>query len=180
MNSTYVHFCPNCGSSDIHPQNITNFACKSCGFVLWNNPKTAVAVVFLKDGKVLMSERGIEPKKGKFDLPGGFVEYGEDPYHAAIRETDEETGVYIKKEDLQLLTAYTSEYLPEITVTDLVFVAHAWSGAFHPQDDSANLVWRPIDAINDERFGPPYYDLAERLHAFEEANSEVLAASALQ
>lgn len=175
-----VHFCPNCGSTDIHAQNITNFKCETCGYVIWNNPKTAIAVVFVRDGQVLVSERGIEPNKGKYDLPGGFVEYGEDPYTAAIREVREETGVRITKSALRLLTAYTHEYLPGVSVTDLVFVAQKWDGEFHPQDDSASLVWQPLDFLHDARFAPPYNDLADLLQPFAITKPVPRLASALQ
>jgi ADP-ribose pyrophosphatase YjhB (NUDIX family) len=158
-----VHFCPNCGSSDIHKQNVTNFKCDACGYVIWNNPKTCVGVIFLKGDEILVSERSIAPNKGRYDFPGGFIEYNEDPYHAAIREIHEETSVEVERSSLQLLAAYTHEYLPGVSVVDLLFVVQDWAGKFTPQDDSADLVWKPISFIANEAFAPPYRDLASRL-----------------
>lgn len=70
---------------------------KSCGYVLWQNSKPCVSIIITnEDGQVLMTVRGTEPDKGKLDLPGGFLEYGEMPEDGAIREVKEEIGVEIK------------------------------------------------------------------------------------
>lgn len=57
-----------------------------------------------------MSIRGIEPKKGKYDFIGGFLENGEDPLDGAVREFKEETGVEINKKDLEFLGIYVDDY----------------------------------------------------------------------
>ena len=50
----------------------------------------------LRDGRVLLARRGREPRKGKYVLPGGFVEFDETPYEAARREMREETGLVVR------------------------------------------------------------------------------------
>lgn len=70
---------------------------KSCGYILWQNSKPCVSVIITnEDEQVLMTKRGVDPDRGKLDLPGGFLEYGEMPEDGAVREVKEELGVEIK------------------------------------------------------------------------------------
>jgi ADP-ribose pyrophosphatase YjhB (NUDIX family) len=70
--------------------------CPSCDITIYQNSKPCVGILPLKDGKVLIAKRGIEPFKGSFDTIGGFMENGETPEDAAHREMLEETGLKIK------------------------------------------------------------------------------------
>ncbi len=56
-------------------------------------PLVGVGSIVIKDGKILLIRRGAEPNRGKWSIPGGMVEPGEDPDYAALRELREETGV---------------------------------------------------------------------------------------
>ncbi len=51
-------------------------ACGRCGFIDYHNPKPAVAILITLDGQLLLARRGIEPAKGMWDIPGGFIETG--------------------------------------------------------------------------------------------------------
>ncbi|HJM66067.1 MAG TPA: NUDIX hydrolase [Candidatus Thalassarchaeaceae archaeon] len=69
--------------------------CSSCGNDPWPKPSLAVdAVVTRKnENEVLLIRRGNNPWKGAWAFPGGFVELGENPLDAVLRELKEETGV---------------------------------------------------------------------------------------
>ena len=73
--------------------------CDACGHDGYSNPAVAVDAVALREGdsgiEALLIRRGDEPEvwKGRWAFPGGFVDYGEDPEHAILRELEEETGV---------------------------------------------------------------------------------------
>ena len=58
--------------------------------------KVAFCLVENKKGEILMVQRAYGDKKGKWSLPGGFVDPGESRRHAAYRETKEETGIIVK------------------------------------------------------------------------------------
>ena len=67
-------------------------ACPSCDFVLWPDPKLATAVVVEAGGGIVAGKRAIEPGRGLWCLPGGFVDDHEHPEQAAVRECREEIG----------------------------------------------------------------------------------------
>jgi len=58
-----------------------------------SHPILGVGAVVLRQGRILLVRRGVEPSRGKFSIPGGVVEVGEDPEEAVIRELAEETGL---------------------------------------------------------------------------------------
>jgi ADP-ribose pyrophosphatase YjhB (NUDIX family) len=140
----------------------TQYTCEN-NHHYWNNPRGAVAIVFIRRDEVLLSKRGIEPYKGKYDLPGGFIEFNEDPYDAAIREIEEETGVKLSRDNLRLISAYTNLYLPTVTALDLIFVAETWTGDFVATDDSEALEWKPFSFVETPEFSPEYKGLRQLL-----------------
>lgn len=88
-------FCPICANPlrKKFIDGISRLMCNKCGFVFWNNPKPTTSIILDKDDKVLMLQRLQDPFKGHWVLPGGYIEYGEDPELAITREVKEETGL---------------------------------------------------------------------------------------
>lgn len=88
-------FCPDCGlplvegdiAGKVRPY------CSSCGFVRYENPLPVVVAVAVEGDRFLLIKRGIPPKKGYWGFPSGFVECGETPEEACLRELQEEAGV---------------------------------------------------------------------------------------
>ncbi len=64
--------------------------CADCGHVDYENPKVVVGSVVVADGHVLMCRRAIEPRKGYWTLPAGYMELGETLQEGAAREALEE------------------------------------------------------------------------------------------
>jgi ADP-ribose pyrophosphatase YjhB (NUDIX family) len=69
--------------------------CPSCGFIYFTDPKVGVGVLVVHDGKILLVRRTMNPEKGKWSIPAGFVDQGEDPAATAVRETLEETNLEV-------------------------------------------------------------------------------------
>ena len=70
--------------------------CVSCHRVHYNDPKIAVGVAVFRDDELLLVRRVMEPGRGKWALPGGWVDAGQDPREAAAREALEEAGVVVR------------------------------------------------------------------------------------
>ena len=70
--------------------------CPACGYIDYENPIPSVAVVITdEEGRLLLTKRNIEPGKGLWCLPGGFIEVGETAEETVVRETLEETGLKV-------------------------------------------------------------------------------------
>ena len=86
------HYCLYCGAAlvvrVVEGRQVE--ACSNDDFVLWHDPKVTTAVVIEADGGILLGRRAIEPGRGLWCLPGGFVNDDEDPWDAAARECKEE------------------------------------------------------------------------------------------
>lgn len=82
-------------------------------------PKITVAAVIVKNNKILLEKRAIEPFKGYWCLPGGHVEHGETAQQAVKREVKEETGLEVKKTEFLF---YQDEIIPAINWHAVVLV----------------------------------------------------------
>ena len=88
--------CPFCGNPLIKKvlEGQQRLFCGQCSVPLYENPIPATCTVVVDgDRQILLVKRSIEPKSGQWCLPGGFMELGEKPEQAALRELKEETGL---------------------------------------------------------------------------------------
>lgn len=67
--------------------------CGLCGFIDYRNPKIVVGSVLVHDGAVLLCRRAIDPRRGFWTLPAGYLELGETVEEGARREAYEEARV---------------------------------------------------------------------------------------
>lgn len=156
-----LNYCTECGAV-LEKKTNTEYVCKN-GHPYWNNPRACVAVVIIKNDKILLSKRAMEPNKGLYDLPGGFMEYGEDVFDAAKREIREETS--LKIDNLTIIGACTGYYFENESVCDIVVVAGKWSGTPVASDDSSALEWKEFQFIQSDAFSPDYSGLVEYLES---------------
>lgn len=93
-----MNFCPRCAHplQDRFVFERTRRVCPACGFIFWREHKVAAAAVVARDGEVLLVRRTMSPGQGKWTIPGGFVEFDEDPRDAVVREVLEETGCRVQ------------------------------------------------------------------------------------
>jgi len=96
--------------------------CNGCGFINYVNPKIVVGAVTEWEGKILMCRRAIEPRKGYWTLPAGFMEEGETSEQGAIREAREEANA-----DLEILSLLAVYNIPRISQVQLIYKARLFS-----------------------------------------------------
>jgi NADH pyrophosphatase NudC (nudix superfamily) len=107
-NQGLLKYCPNC-SKLAKLVDSRKILCGDCGFKLYLNTAAAVAGVIVDgDGRVMFIRRNREPRKGFLDLPGGFVDFGEDGETALRREVLEELGVEVT--DVKYLRSIPNTY----------------------------------------------------------------------
>eukprot|EP00635_Sarcinochrysidales_sp_CCMP3193_P005925 CAMPEP_0118917858 /NCGR_PEP_ID=MMETSP1166-20130328/17571_1 /TAXON_ID=1104430 /ORGANISM="Chrysoreinhardia sp, Strain CCMP3193" /LENGTH=234 /DNA_ID=CAMNT_0006858081 /DNA_START=138 /DNA_END=842 /DNA_ORIENTATION=- len=108
---TVPKFCSECGSSDIRvvvPERDERerAVCGSCGTTHYENPKVVVGCVVETRAGYLMAKRSIEPRRGFWGFPQGYMENGESTKECAAREILEETGASVSTEAMTLLALY--------------------------------------------------------------------------
>lgn len=107
-----MNFCSNCGSrvdlkvpeGDFLPRHV----CGQCGTIHYLNPKLVVGSVPEYEGRILICKRGIEPRRGYWTIPAGFMENDETLEAGAAREAVEEAQIQVEIGSLLLLANVTS------------------------------------------------------------------------
>ncbi len=146
-----ARFCAKCGertqwtqrSSDGHPVEV----CPSCGSVFYRNSVPCAAGLVLRGSEILLIRRTIEPFKGYWDIPGGFLEYGEHPERGVVREVLEETGLEVKP--VELLGFYIDIYRGEneYLTLNIYFICEIEGGEARPLSESDRVEWFNLDEL---------------------------------
>lgn len=157
-------FCPICAGQNVKNINNRKWECPDCGFVLYNNSATAVAVIIINThGQILFEVRAKEPKFGLLGLPGGFVEHDESTEQACIRECREELGINITILKYLCTFPNTYEYKNfQYKTCDAFFVAKIDDDAkFNLQrDEVSDVKWYSIENPQDLADLPLAFDSA--------------------
>ncbi len=94
-----VPVCPHCATASEIP-----LACERCGWRWYRNPSPAagslVEVMLEGEPAILLLQRAVDPGRGRWDLPAGYLEEGESAEEGALRETREEAGFAVRLERL--------------------------------------------------------------------------------
>lgn len=95
-------YCPRCATPmrTARVMDRPRRVCPACRHIHFTDPKVGVGVAVVEDHKLLLVRRLMNPEKGKWSLPAGFVDQGEDPQATAAREAMEETGLVVSIEGL--------------------------------------------------------------------------------
>lgn len=113
--------------------------CPKCGWIHFADPKVAAAVLLEEDSRVLLVRRVNEPFRGKWTLPAGFVDAGEDPARAAERECLEETGLTIHA--TRVLDIIAGREHPRGADFIIVYEGHILDGKLRAADDADQAGW---------------------------------------
>jgi 8-oxo-dGTP diphosphatase len=144
--SKQINYCPECGKSlidDLHSRQ-TRRMCASCGFVHFRDPKVAAVIAVTDTDSLLLVKRGVSPEKGKWSMPGGYIDYGEDPRAAAVREVLEETGLNVRITRLIDVLGGDDSGGANIVI---MFEAEVLGGTLSPEDDATDAVFFPASDI---------------------------------
>jgi ADP-ribose pyrophosphatase YjhB (NUDIX family) len=134
-----VRHCTRCGSElvfgFVEGEDRHRLACTACGFVSYVNPRLVVTTLPVDDdGKVVLLRRGIEPGRGWWAQPGGFLEVDETVTEGAIRETLEETGLIVEPGDIVGLYSRL-----EAAVVVIAFEARILAGEYRVNPEALEI-----------------------------------------
>ena len=150
-----LNYCTRCGAplrlAQIEEEERERLLCTECGYIAYVNPRLVVTTIPVTDrGEVVLLRRGVEPGKGDWAQPGGFLEIDETVHEGAIRETLEEIGLVVEPGDI--IGLYSR---PEAAVVVLAFEARIIGGEVRTSPEAMEVrAFRP-EAI-------PWADIAFR------------------
>ena len=146
-----MNFCSNCGHQvvfrAVEGDNLPRYVCESCDTIHYQNPKIVTGALPLWEDKVLLCKRGIAPRKGFWNVPGGYLENGESVEDGAIREVREET-----LSTITIIGLHTLYSIPKINQVYMHFLADLQQLDFKPTPESlevqlfteAEIPWKEI------------------------------------
>jgi ADP-ribose pyrophosphatase YjhB (NUDIX family)/ribosomal protein S18 acetylase RimI-like enzyme len=144
-------FCPQCGSAleMRFSGERERPVCPACGFIFYLNPLVAVGTLVEHEGRVALVRRGVEPGRGRWGLPAGYVEADESAEEAAMRETLEESHLVVELDGL--LDAFSYGIGHDRGVL-LVYAGHLVSGEIEAGDDAVEAGWFGPDELPEIAF----------------------------
>jgi ADP-ribose pyrophosphatase YjhB (NUDIX family) len=116
--------------------------CADCGFVNYENPKVVVGAVVRHEGRILMCRRAIDPRRGFWTLPAGYLELNETTPEGAQREAWEEARAKIEIDGL--LAVYS---IPRLSQVQVMFRARLATPEIAPGPESLEVklfAWEEI------------------------------------
>jgi ADP-ribose pyrophosphatase YjhB (NUDIX family) len=147
-------YCPRCGGDLV--ASLDHLTCAACGERYWPSSVPGAQAVIEQDGHVLLGRRRNDPGAGRWDLPGGFLEEGEDALAALHREIREETGLEV--EVVEFLGTWNEAYWKR-TVLCLTWRARVVAGEEVAGDDLVELRWfRPRERPQGDALAFPTFE----------------------
>ena len=147
-------YCPHCATPlQTRPiEGKPRRTCPTCGYIHFTEPKVGVGVMVVQESKILLVKRAMNPEMGKWTVPAGFLDYGEDPRQIAARETWEET--HLQVEVTELVDVY---YNPESLIKGgasifILYRATVVGGTLQADDDAAAAAFFSPDNLPELAF----------------------------
>jgi len=159
-----MNYCPTCGSAAlvwrIPPgDDRQRQMCDDCAAVHYRNPRNVAGCIAEHDGRLLLCRRSIEPRRGFWTFPAGFLENGESLVEAAVRETREEARAGIARPEL-----YALFNLTHIGQVYAVFRGEVPDGEAEPGLESLETAWCAPEDIPWSELAFPVIHEALRLY----------------
>jgi len=165
-------FCPFCGQPTAFREweGMVRRYCGNCDLPLYDNPVPAVCAVATDPrGRILLVQRNVAPCRGEWCLPGGFMELGETPEAAALRELAEETGLRGEVTGLIGLKAAPNRLYHTVLVAG--YRVQPLSRQIHPGDDAMAANWFGVGDLPPVAFGS-HREFIERVITRENLNRQ--------
>lgn len=148
-----LKYCPSCGKESLHWDGEKKWSCPNCQFSLYNNVAGAVAVVIRHEDEIYLTRRNRDPKKGKLDLAGGFVDPKESAEETCRRELFEELKLDVDISNLKYLTSLPNVYqYKEIDYNTIdLFYEYSVSEKFEVDlelSEISEAVWIPLETLD--------------------------------
>ena len=133
-----MNFCSNCGarvtlripSGDSLPRHV----CDACETIHYRNPLVVVGAIPVVDQRVLLCRRAIEPRRGFWTLPAGFMELDETTAQGAARETLEEAQARVEIDEV-----FTLLSIPHVNQVHIFYRARLLDMDFGPGEESLEV-----------------------------------------
>ena len=147
MREDEARHCLRCGAALIRRERLGRVrpVCPDCDWIFFPDPKVAVAVMVVQGGRVLLIQRVNEPFRGDWSLPGGFMDAGENPVQAALRECLEETGLVVQvREVLDVIGGAEHSRGADVLI---VYTAEVSGGELRAGDDADQAAFFAPDEL---------------------------------
>jgi 8-oxo-dGTP diphosphatase len=156
------HYCPLCGGSlELNPQGQRlRPSCPECGFIQYKNPTVGVAVIILRQGRLLLIKR-----RGSYDgmwcIPCGHVEWDEDIRLCACRELHEETGLEVVLGPV--FDVHSNFHDPEHQTVGVWFLGRLTGGQLQPGSDAREAEFFSLESLPERMAFPTDLLICEKL-----------------
>jgi len=182
-----VNFCPDCGGRlapdtvDGEPRSFR--VCGHCRSRHYDHPSIMLTCFVSRGQKLLWIQRKLEPKRGFWAIPGGFMESGETTAEGAARELREETGIRLDPAGLEFYMTGTITFINQVYIAYRARVAateecapgrEALAAAFYSRDECPwdqvaypevnDSIRRAYDDLEQGRFGIYQAEMSEDLY----------------
>ena len=150
--SDFFTNCPLCGHSleSVRREGVARMKCPECGYIQYRNPSSAVGVIVVREGEVLLVKRRFEPYRGKWVIPSGFIEYDEDLREAAVREVQEETGFEVELTGLHAAESCFDD--PRGNTILVLYMGRIRGGELSAGDDAEDAAFFPLGRLPEIAF----------------------------
>jgi 8-oxo-dGTP diphosphatase len=145
----YFRYCPDCGLPLPAPsepsERLRSQSCSACGAVHYLTAKPSAGALVVRGGKVLLGRRAIDPARGLWDIPGGFLDPWEHPADGAAREVAEETGLVVRP--TEVFGIFVDTYAGRYCLLNICYLAEVVSGEEQPGEEVEELRWFGPDEL---------------------------------
>ncbi len=166
INEIDFTYCPHCGNKIVRQDD--HLSCPNCALQHYINPRPTNGVLLHNDkGELLLVKRKYDPKKGLWDLPGGFIDINETVENSVHREIQEELNIEIS--DVLYVSSFYDRYefgMVNAYTVCLLFEAKMKNPEkLTPTDDVEDFEFFPADKLPYDQFAfPPMRDALLRLY----------------